>query len=355
MVIPEIILHRVLTSGFRLIRRDSRVLDSMFRNLDQDSLAKLRDFILKVPTALSINWPKKVDIQVPALVLVMKNEGEPGQGGFLGDNMGTSPNYGVPDEEIAYDEYVENGRAALITGRQGTGLRGESALRLGPLACTGLRQITGLTGTQVLIAEEDQPLLLAFTKGLSVLPSLTLHVIKGKGAGQAFPLLRITTESLDVEGNFSVQLDVTSVVILRDSQSHGALGEPSRVYSSSKSHSQRLGSLYEASYQIMVLGAEPEHVLYLYAVVKAIFFMHRILLEEQGLQVLKISGSDLAPRTEFIPDTIYQRVMNLQFTYPFHITVDMDLPQVLEFNLDAQDPFTQAFGTTITSTIQLDD
>jgi hypothetical protein len=349
MVIPEIIIHRVLISGLRLIRRDSRVLDSMFRNLDQTSLQELKDFILKVPLAISINWPKKVDLQVPALVLVMKSEAEPGQGGFLGDMMGVSPSYGVPDEEISYDE---DSSSNPITDGQSYGLRGQPALRLGPLACVGLRQVSGLTGTQVLISEADQPELLAFAQGLTSIPSMNLHVVSGTGAGQALPLLRITTESLDVEGSFSVQLDSTSVVILRDAQSHGALGEPSKVFSSSRGMVQRLGSIYDASFQIMVLGAEPEHVLYLYAVVKAIFFMHRVLLEEQGLQVLKISGSDLSPRSEFVPDTIYQRVMTLQFTYPFHITMELDVPTVLEFDLDVQDPYTLAYGATISTTLE---
>jgi len=143
-------------------------------------------------------------------------------------------------------------------------------------------------------------------------------------------------------------------VILRAAESHPALGEPSRVFSTDKQFSQRLGSFYDAQFQIMVLGAEPEHVLYLYAVLKAILFLHRVLLEEQGLQVMKISGSDLAPRTEFIPDTIYQRVMTLQFTYPFHITQDLDVPTSLEFVLDPQDPYTQALSQSIITTLDLD-
>ncbi len=352
MVIPEIILHRVIVNGLRSLRKDPRVLDSMFRNLDQASLYALKEFILKAPIALSINYPKKAEVQVPAIIMLMKNEGEPGNGGFLGDQLGTSPHYGVPDEEISYDTDSDG---VVLGGGSSSGLSGLPKLLLQPVRVSEERVTPDLDGTQIVIHEDDRSMILDFVDNMTTIPQMDLYVVRGAGFGQVLPILRITTESLDVDGTLSVHLDDTSVVVLRAARTHGSLGEPSRVYDSTpRKLTQRLGALYDTTYQLTVLGAEAEQALYLYAVVKAIFFMSRVFLEEQGLQVLKISGSDLTPRSENIPDTIYQRVMYLQFTYPFHITVEADVFASIELGLDPRDPFSHTYSTTLTSTIVLD-
>lgn len=352
MIIPEIVLHRVLVNGFRLLRRDPKVLDSMFRNLDQASLQQVKDLVLKQPVALSVNYPKKEGVQVPAIVMLKKNSQEPGNGGFLGDHMGTSPNYGLPDEELSFDSISGTPATAGSTST----LVGLGRRLMGPLHVTESFELgSSLGGTRVVIQPSDLTEVFEFVDGRNAIPSMNLQVVQGTGAGQVLPVSRITTESLDVEGTFDVQLDHTSLVVVREAVSHGALGEPSRVFDSTPgSHIQRIGTLYEATYQLNVLGATPEHTIYLGEVVRAILFLHRTLLEEQGLQALKISDSDLAPRSDFIPDTIYQRVLTLQFTYPFHVTVELETPSALSLHIDPRDALTHEFSTTLTSIITLD-
>lgn len=354
MIIPEIILHRVLVNGFRVLRRDSRAIDSMFRNLDQTSLQQVKDLVLKQPIALSINYPKKENIGIPAIVMLKKNSQEPGNGGFLGDHMGTSPAYGVPDEEISYET---NDSGAVLGGASTSDLRGLGRKLFGPLQVDSTEDLTeqDLDGTRVFIAASDTQEIIDFAQGRSGVPSMNLHVISGTGAGQVLPIVRLTTESLDVEGSFDVQLDGTSLVTVREAVALGALGEPSRVYESTPGfHIQRIGTLYEATYQLNVLAAQPEHTIYLGEVVRAILFMHRRLLEEQGLQAMKISDSDLAPRSDFIPDVVYQRIMTLQFTYPFHVTIELETPTQFSLNIEPRDAYTHEFSTTLTSVFTLD-
>lgn len=72
-VIPEVILQRAIIAGFRAMREDSRILDAIFRHMNQDQLANIKSFVLDTPIDFSINFPRK-EPSLPSLVLLLKHE-----------------------------------------------------------------------------------------------------------------------------------------------------------------------------------------------------------------------------------------------------------------------------------------
>jgi hypothetical protein len=73
-------------------------------------------------------------------------------------------------------------------------------------------------------------------------------------------------------------------------------------------------------------------------VLKAILFAQREFLEAQGIMALKLSGTDLAPRSELLPDEIFTRSMTLQFTYPFDFMIDQEVAKEIRLVLSNVNP-----------------
>jgi hypothetical protein len=276
------------------------LLDTIFRHLHQDQLAAVKSFILETKIDFSINYPRK-DMQVPSLVLLLKNEGEAQT--FLGDILGDGSSPFVPDPELMVDTL--GGHAASTSGSSGLPRK-----ILGPLT------VDRQEGSSTIYFEDDQT---AFVEELLENPigSLKLYVVQGSGAGYVYDVLRIRNDSLDIADTFEVNLDDTSVVDLRvPHDPELAVGEPSRVYQASPSL-LRKGVNYEVTYHLQVIAGHQDQVIYLYSVVKALLLSQRVFLESQGIQVMRIGGSDFAPRSEFLPNEVFQRQMTLTFTYPF--------------------------------------
>ena len=65
-------------------------------------------------------------------------------------------------------------------------------------------------------------------------------------------------------------------------------------------------------------------VIYLYNIVKAIFFVSSSLLIKQGfLTNIKLSGTDLAPVTEYYPTAAFRRSLSIEFEYSFDVFTDV--------------------------------
>jgi hypothetical protein len=181
-----------------------------------------------------------------------------------------------------------------------------------------------------------------------------LYVVQGTGAGQVFPILRIRSDSLDIQGTFEPSLDSTSLVDVRAPEDPRlALGEPSRSYDASATNLRRIGSQYEVTYHLHVIAGHQDEVIFLYSVIKALFLSQRPLLEAQGIMAMKISGSDFAPRTEYLPDEVFQRMMVLTFTYPFSFLQEQQVATAINVVMSPTDPATGLpcdidFTTTIT-------
>ncbi len=171
-----------------------------------------------------------------------------------------------------------------------------------------------------------------------------LHVVRGAGAGKVYPIRSITSSQLDIEGTFELDLGSSSVVDIRygtetGSYREGAYGSPVRAYEANTGQ-LRVGANYDSQYQLDILAGNQEEVIYLYTVLKAILFAQLEFLEAQGIMSLKISGSDLAPRSELLPDECFTRSMTLQFTYPFSFIVEQDVARQIQIVLTNVNPLT---------------
>lgn len=316
-VIPEILLQRVIVNGYRALRQDPRLLDSLFKNMTQVQQQAIKKFILEVPVSFSVNYPRN-DPKVPALVLVLKNESE--NVPFLGDSM-----YSVePPQEHLIDTL--DGHAGSVSETSGLTLRVAEDLEV---VDSDDQTVEFADSVDLIDLLEDPPGCLIAT------------VISGTGKGQVHQVARIRRDGLDIVGTFDPYLDSTSRIDLRRMKDFDAptLGEPSRVFDASNTRNLRVrGAEYEVTYHLHVIASGQEEVIYLYSVIKALLISQRANLEGQGIIALRISGSDFAPKTEYLPSDVFQRMMVLTFTYPFSFVEELDLPSKLVLNFTPTDP-----------------
>lgn len=325
-VIPEIILQRAIIDGLGAVRKDPRIINMLFKNLPLPQQTAIQKYIRDSTIDFSLNYPKS-EIKAPAIIMLLKTENESQE--FLGDIMGTPPHYDMPDQDMEEDTLGGNGASVSQMGG------------LPELVCGSLQVAAMLPGkSAVTLQETSQDVIAEVFSVSSNWSPLNLHVVRGSGVGKVYAISSITASQLDIVGTFALDLDSTSVVDIRyTSTPEAAYGEPVRAYESSTGQS-RIGANYDIQYQLDILAGNQEEVIYLYTVLKAILFSQRTFLEAQGVMNLKLSGSDLAPRSELAPDDLYTRSMTLQFTYPFSFIVEQDVARAINIILANVNPVT---------------
>lgn len=323
-VIPEIILQRAIMNGFTAIRKNPSIINVLFKNLPFAQQEAIKVYITETLFDMAINYPR-AEIKAPLIVLLLKSESESNQ--FLGDVMGAAPNYEMFDTEMAEDESI--GYAASTSNMQG----------LPQLITGGLHVQAMLPGkAAITFTDASQQQMNEVFSSRPEWPLMVLYVSSGAGQGKTYPISSITSSQLDIVGTFALDLDSTSVVDIRLYEDREAVyGNPVRTLKGSTSQ-LRVGANYDTQYQLDVLAGNQNEVIYLYTVLKAILFAQRAFLEAQGIMALKITGSDLTPRVENLPDEIFQRSMTLQFTYPFSLVIDQDVVNEIRLTLMSVDP-----------------
>lgn len=325
-VVPELLLQRAITNGFGAIRQDPKIINMLFKNLPLAQQEAIKKYIIETGFDFSINYPRS-DIKVPGFVLLMKSENE--SQAFLNDVMGAPPNYDMPDQDMELDTLGGDATSASTPG-------GLPDLVLGSLNVAAM--LPG--GEAITFTEASQEAINEVFSVKSNWAPMNLHVVNGAGLGKIYPIRSITSSKLDIEGTFELDLDSTSVVDIRYTQTpEAAYGTPIRAYESSTGQ-LRVGANYDSQYQLDILAGNQEEVIYLYTVLKAILFAQRKFLEAQGIMSLKISGSDLAPRSELLPDEVFTRTMTIQFTYPFSFIVEQDVARQIQIVLTNVNPLT---------------
>lgn len=333
---PELILQRGIINGFTAIRKDPKIIEALFKNLPVAQVAEIKKFILNQPIDLSLNYPKE-DIKVPAIVMLLKNEVESNT--FIGDIMGAPPNYDMPDQDMAMDTL--GGAAGSVSDQQGLPRK-----ILGPLRVNAQIPTSNLPTppdfNSLTFVGEDQDMINEVFSGWSNTSPLMLYVISGAGAGQIRMISQISSDQLDIVGTFDVNCNNTSVVEIRESSApEASYGSPTRLYDVQNALGLlRIGANYDATYQLEILAGNQEEVIYLYSVLKAVLFTQRKFFEAQGIMAVKITGTDLAPKTELLPDEVFTRTMMVQFTYPFEFLVEQDVAKAIELTLFNVNPAT---------------
>lgn len=307
MIIPEVVLNRVLVAGLRAIRKDPRILDALFRQSDSVWRTALKSYILENSIDINFNYPRNGSPKLPAIVILLKGESEAQT--FLGDVMGASPNYDVPDAEMTMETIGGHGGSVST-------MQGLPRLVVGNLPVT--RSYVAEDGTYKIVLDETG--LDEYEQVFSDLrsyPSMTAYVVAGQGVGQTAQVVSIDENVLDLSSSFDPHLGSSSVVDLRLTYDpERSVGDVPRVYEPD-ADMIRLGANFEAQYQVEFLAGTSDETIFLYSVVKAILFSQKAFMESQGLMALKISGAELAPRSEYAPTEAYMRTMTLTFTYPF--------------------------------------
>ncbi len=302
-ILPEFIFRAVIARGFQTVREDSRLLDQLFRNLDQTSAQDMRDFILKHRIYLDINYPRE-DLKLPAIIILLKNEEE--YQAFLGDSMGVDC---VP-EEFLEDDFSGNDLADQLLGGAATTstMAGLGSIKIGPTQA--------LSGTVNTIKAATSP---GWDIDQFLVTDSEVHIIGGTGVGQQRVVSSNNADTLMISPNWTTPPDSTSVFVVRGVRENH-IGEPTRLYTNSEGEVlERKGALYNLNYQIQVISQNQELTVYLHAILKSIFLMARNFLESQGIINFKLGATDFIPRAEYQPDHAYMRAMNIEFQYPFDI------------------------------------
>lgn len=297
-LIPEFIFQTMIVRGIHVMRNDARFIDQLFRNLDQKSIAEMREFIKTQAIDLCINYPRTT-VKVPAIVILLKSEVE-GQA-FLGDSMGVDQ-----PEEFSYDGGIE-GEVLGGTATEST-LDGNAAVVSGPAQVISATENTVRISTQ--LWQLDQ-----FADGKH-----NVRVVAGRGAGQNRGITGNGRNIVMIEGKWLTIPDSTSRIEVTRVASP-LVGEPSSLYNrrGDEDPLERRGGLYDTSYQIQVIGPNPELTIFLQVALKAIFTLTRMDLERQGIINFKMGATDFAPRAEYVPDFAYMRAINLDFKNPFDV------------------------------------
>lgn len=331
-VIPEVVLQRAIIAGFRSIRKDSRLLDAIFRNLNQTQLQAVKDFVLKTPIDFSINFPRK-EPTLPSLVLLLKSEQEGSV--FLNDMMGDSSNFLTPDPELSYDTL--GGNAGSTSGSSGL-----------PVKVAGPLEVAAMPDSNTITLADDADIT-HLEKNLLAIPTgcLKLYIVGGSGAGDVYDIFDLDEDSITIIGSFDSTLDSTTVVDIRKADDlEAASGEPSRVYAHDGNY-YRKGVNYQVQYNINILTGHQDETIYLYSTLKGLLLSQRTFLESQGIINLKISGTDFAPRTEFLPDEVFQRVMTLSFESPFSFVEELETFSNINVNYWVEDDIIASQSITL--------
>lgn len=297
-LIPEFIFQTMIVRGIKVMRNDARFIDQLFRNLDQKSIAEMREFIKTQAIDLCINYPRTT-VKVPAIVILLKSETE-GQA-FLGDSMGVDQ-----PEEFSYDGGIE-GEVLGGTATEST-LDGNATAVSGPLQVIAGTENTVRVST--LAWQLDQ-----FADGKH-----NVRIVAGTGAGQIRGISGNGRNIVMIVGRWLTIPDSTSKIEITRVATE-LFGEPSSLYNrrGDENPLERRGGLYNTSYQIQVIGPNPELTIFLQVALKAIFTLTRIDLERQGIINFKMGATDFAPRAEYVPDFAYMRAINIDFMNPFDV------------------------------------
>lgn len=317
---PEFIFRAVLMRGITTIRQDNRYLDQLFRNLDQESAAEMRKFIQEQLIHIDVNYPRDT-LKLPAIVILLRSENE--EQAYLGDSMGVDQ---LPDA-LSYDDHEELevlGGVASVSEMSGQG----------PLVYGPDTAESGTLNT-LTVAENTWQIDQLVTEA-----GRTIHLLQGTGVGQQRAVTANNQRTVMVSPNWQIVPDSTTVFEVRGAVGE-VIGEPRALYARGQGPQiERLGALYALNYQIQIVGPNPELVIYLHAIVKAIFTLSRTFMERQGIINFKMGATDFVPKAEYQPDMAYMRALNVDFLYPFDIFTELGgLASELRIVLEEMDEF----------------
>ena len=316
-ILPELIIQQSLVRGIRAFREDERLLGMLFRNVDSQELQTLRESLRNDSIEICINYPDQ-ELKIPYVVIVLKSESESQP--FLGDLqqgsadlieiLGQNP---FPIETLTGDQTVLGGGSVDTVGMNAPILL-RPTLAIGGTATTILAPIE----TTALIDPYEEQAYVVVMEGTAAGDRRTVTRIE--------PSIQGTHVTITVSEDFTTVPDTTSVFKLVGESDDATTGEPAKLFAPTD-RIERMGSIFKVNYQLDIASSSSEGVIYLYNIVKAIFFVANKLMISQGfLANIKMSGSDLAPMLEGYPTLVYRRALSLEFEYAFDVFREITEP-----------------------------
>lgn len=314
-LVPEHILQGVIVRGINAMRKDARLVDQLFRNVDAEGQRQMRElFKTGVPFDLCLNYPREV-LKLPGIVILLRSQDE-GQA-WLGDSMGAE----LP-EAFTYEGGIEGEILGGVASASAIG--GEAKLAYGPTYV--------LSGTLSTVTV-GRPLSQDW-RGRD----MTCRIVAGTGTGQIRKITSNTPTVISVQPNWRTPPDSTSVIEVRGGSAEYIGGNPHKMYDRWDTNLwvENRGVYDAMQYQIIIASPNPSMTIYLTMILRAILFLSRNLLEQQGIINLKVSSTDLVPRAEYLPDVSYTRSLNVSFMSPFNIFQEIgDVGRELQVALEA--------------------
>lgn len=323
-ILPEMLIQQTLIRGLRVFRENHHFVDMLFRNVDQETLQLIRTFLRDNSIEICINYPDQ-DLKIPSVVILLKNETESQP--FLGDlQQGAEDQYylGTP---FPIDEL--QGVQTIVGGGTVGPLAYSFPLLLQPTRATGgtANTIIAPAGTISLIDPFESEAWVVVMEGASAGDRLKVDsIVPGLQPNQGV--------TIEVIGNFKAIPNTTTIFkIVGPPDGEGVTGIPSKIYAST-SKVERFGSIFKANYQLDIHGPDQESTIYLYIIIKAIFFAANTLLIKQGfLTFIKMSGTDLAPAIDYYPSMVFRRSLSLEFEYAFDVFKEITEPLAKQIQL----------------------
>lgn len=314
-LVPEHILQGVIVRGINALRKDARLVDQLFRNVDAEGQRQMRElFRTGVPFDLCLNYPREV-LKLPGIVILLRAQDE--AQAFLADSMGAE----MP-EAFSYEGGIEG---EILGGvASATTIGGDAPLLYGPA------YIASATSTTV-----------SFNRPLSQDwrgRNATCRIVAGTGAGQIRTIASNTPTTITVTPAWRTTPDATSVIEVRGVPGEYIGGQPHHMYNKWDPNLwiENRGVYDAMQYQIIIASPNPSMTIYLSMILRAILFLSRDLLEKQGIINLKVASTDLVPRAEYLPDVSYTRALNVSFMSPFNVYQEIgDVGRELQIALES--------------------
>lgn len=305
-----------ITRGFQSMRNDSRLIAQLFRNLSTKQVGMIQEFVKREAFDLCLNYPTS-QIKIPAFVILLKSEKE--FQAFLGDSMGIE----MPDIFSYEGNAGDNAQVGVAST---TTLAGNGQVVYGPAA--------GFTGTENTIRVS--------TRAWSIDQYMQggvykIRIVDGTGKGQIRDVTGNSNTMVMVSPPWKTIPDDTSVFeITRENDD--LVGEPWSLYDRNDGALalERKGGIYDMTYQVQVIGPNPELTVYLSIILKAVLTKERMSLEGQGLMNFALSATDFVPKQEYLPTLAYVRAVNIDFQFLFDTFEQLVVPREFRLVLEGQ-------------------
>ncbi len=117
------------------------------------------------------------------------------------------------------------------------------------------------------------------------------------------------------------EMPCVSVILEDEQESQGVLGQyvGETLPDERGSTASYTGSFWDHTYTLLIYAEHPQITAGLYQVVKAILVGAENVIEEAGFSGMHLSGGELAPNQEYIPENIFARALRVQGRTTFSV------------------------------------